>query len=62
MIYYFGHGGVQYLEVDNEEEEAMMPKIADRLNSYNTEPVLDLSFSGCKVNFVFCYLVFKFVV
>lgn len=30
MIYYFGHGGVQYLEVDNEEEEAMMPKIADR--------------------------------
>ena len=30
MMYYFGHGGVQYLEVDNEEEEAMMPKIADR--------------------------------
>lgn len=28
--YYFGHGAVQYLEVDNEEEEAMMPKLADR--------------------------------
>ncbi|XP_062606571.1 uncharacterized protein LOC134268347 isoform X2 [Saccostrea cucullata] len=31
MTYYFGHGPVQYLEVDNEEEEALMPKIADRL-------------------------------
>lgn len=31
--YYFGHGAVQYLEVDNEEEEAMMPKLADRLET-----------------------------
>ncbi|XP_055997283.1 uncharacterized protein LOC130047078 [Ostrea edulis] len=31
MTYYFGHGSVQYLEVDNDEEEAMMPKLADRL-------------------------------
>ncbi|XP_061183089.1 uncharacterized protein LOC133191357 isoform X2 [Saccostrea echinata] len=31
MTCYFGHGSVQYLEVDNEEEEAMMPKLADRL-------------------------------
>jgi hypothetical protein len=29
MTYYFGHGSVQYLEVE-EEEEAMMPKLAER--------------------------------